>query len=96
MPNSLNSSSRMLLADDGTLFVISSDIYDAFQSMNEDTKRLRDWFKVNKLTLSISITDYILVTKANHLQQVGLILINLRFNFGTETNKEVSWNVSRL
>ena len=75
MPNSLNSSSHVLFVDDGTLFVTSSDIYDALQSMNEDTKLLCDWFKVKvKLALNISKTDYIIFTKANHLQHVGLIL----------------------
>src|SRR6218665_868254 len=50
----------MLFADDTSAFVIGLNYADLFQIMNEELSKLSGWFQVNKLSLNISKSNYII------------------------------------
>ena len=55
----------LLFADDTTLQISSSNIYELYNKANRELKIISEWFKANKLTLNISKTKYILFRKSN-------------------------------
>ena len=55
------SSSRLtpiMFADDTNLFISDSNIGNLFEKMNEELRKVANWFKANKLSLNISKTKY--------------------------------------
>ena len=50
----------MLFADDTSAFIIVLNYADLFQIMNEELSKLSGWFQVNKLSLNISKSNYII------------------------------------
>ena len=53
-----------MFADDPNLFISDSNIENLFETMNEDRRKwklkVETWFKISKLSLSISKTKYYL------------------------------------
>ena len=47
-----------MFADDTNLFISDSNIKNLFETMNEELRKVANWFKANKLSLSISKTNY--------------------------------------
>ena len=64
LPNSLSSSLPILFADDGGVFASSRDIKELCSTMNGEVKQICEWFKVNKLALNVTKTDYMLFSKS--------------------------------
>ncbi len=50
----------VLFADDTSAFIIGLNYADLFQIMNEELSKLSGWFQVNKLSLNISKSNYII------------------------------------
>lgn len=67
--NDLANSSKLLFillfADDTTLQLSSSNIYELYNIANKELSIVSEWFKANKLTLNISKTKYILFRRSN-------------------------------
>ena len=61
---SLSKLSPIMFADDPNLFISDSNIENLFETMNEDRRKwklkVETWFKISKLSLSISKTKYYL------------------------------------
>lgn len=72
LPNSLNSSTSILFADDTSLYKSSSNIRDVFTSINNDLKHLYDWFMVNRLSLNKSKSYYIIFNKKANKMPIDL------------------------
>ena len=47
-----------MFADDTNLFISDSNIENLFETMNEELRKVANWFKANKLSLNISKTKY--------------------------------------
>ena len=47
-----------MFADDTNLFISDSNIKNLFKTMNEELRKVADWFKANKPSLNISKTKY--------------------------------------
>ena len=45
-----------MFADDTNLFISDSNIENLFETMNEELRKVANWFKANKLSLNISKT----------------------------------------
>ena len=69
LPNALLNGNAILFADDTTLLNSSSDLKELFQEMNSDANELYEWFNVNKLSLNISKTHYIVFSKQTMKQE---------------------------
>src|SRR6218665_1192807 len=50
----------VLLADDTSSFIIGLNYVDLFQIMNEELSKLSMWFQVNKLSLNITKSNYMI------------------------------------
>ena len=50
----------VLFADDTNLFFSHKDVLHLFNTVNRELGKLSDWFKVNKLSLNVKKTNYIL------------------------------------
>ena len=49
-----------MFADDTNLFISDSNIENICQTMNEELRKVANWFKTNKFSLNISKTKYFL------------------------------------
>ena len=74
LPNALLNGKAILFADDTTLLKSASDLKELFQDMNSDANELYEWFNVNKLSLNISKTHYIVFCKQNISRENSLKL----------------------
>ena len=52
----------IIFADDTTIYTTGHDMQTLFNNMNEDLIQLSDWFKINKLSLNIGTTNYMIFT----------------------------------
>ena len=48
----------IMFADDTNLFISDSNTGNLFETMNEELRKVANWFKANKLSLNISKTKY--------------------------------------
>jgi hypothetical protein len=64
--------SLILFADDTNAFCSHKDIEILYKNVNNEMAKLIDWFKVNKLSLNVSKTNYILFTKSKKLKEIAL------------------------
>ena len=47
-----------MFTDDTNLFISDSNIENLFETMNEELRKVANWFKANKLSLNISKIKY--------------------------------------
>ena len=66
----------ILFADDTTIFYSSRDLNDLFNTMNNELSKLSEWLKVNKLSINIKKTHYIIFGS----RPVDPADVNLTFN----------------
>ena len=65
LPNSLESSTPILFADDTTVFYSSDNIDDISSIFESDLKLLLDWFVANKLSLNVAKTQFMVFSDKN-------------------------------
>ena len=63
LPNCLTHSKTILSADDTTVYLNSQNIPDMYIQINYDLESLSEWFRVNKLSLNIGNTNYVVFSK---------------------------------
>ena len=51
----------MLYTDDANLFLESTNLNEMLPLINEDLKAFSDWCTINRLTINISKTNYIIL-----------------------------------
>ena len=49
-----------MFADDTSIFISGSDLYMMEKTLNDEMKKVDTWLKVNKLSLNISKTHFML------------------------------------
>ena len=69
--------STILFADDSCMYFSHNDINSLFNIANEDLKNVENWLKLNRLTLNLNKSHYILFSRRKRtLQNIPLIKIN--------------------
>ena len=63
-----------MFADDSNLFISDSNIGNLFETMNEELRKVANWFKANKLSLNISKTKYSLFHSTRKRKDIPNIL----------------------
>ena len=63
-----------MFADDSNLFISDSNIGNLFETMNEELRKVANWFKANKLSLNISKTKYSLFHSTRKRKDIRNIL----------------------
>ena len=58
----------IIFADDTTLFLSSSDLFQLKQDLNKELKQLSQWFESNKLSINIKKTHYMLFSLNKNVQ----------------------------
>ena len=64
----------IMFADDTNLFISDSNIENLFETMNEELRKVANWFKANKLSLNISKTKYSLFHSTRKRKDIPNIL----------------------
>ena len=72
MPSLLQNAKPVIFADDTTLFVSARNVESAFGLLKQDVDRLMKWFTVNKLSLNLKKTNYMLFTTNSSIRQSSL------------------------
>ena len=80
--NDLNSSTRVLdpvlFADDRNLFCSENNIRTLLETANQERSQINDWFLVNKLSLNVEKTKYMLLHKLTDQENIPLKLPSLQ------------------
>ena len=63
-----------MFTDDTNLFISDSNIENLFEIMNEELRKVANWFKANKLSLNISKTKYSLFHSTRKRKDIPNIL----------------------
>ena len=64
----------IMFTDDTNLFISDSNIENLFETMNEELRKVANWFKANKLSLNISKTKYSLFHSTRKRKDIPNIL----------------------
>ena len=67
-----------MFTDDTNLFLSYQNINNLFKIYNEELKKIRDWFKANKLSLNKNKTKYTLFHKKSSKDDLPLKLQALK------------------
>ena len=70
LPNFLSSSERRMHSDDTHLTCAGNDIYSIQSSLNRDLLNISNWLTVNKLTLNMTKTEFILIASRQKLSNL--------------------------
>ena len=62
--NSLNCSDAIIHADDTSLYISDKNVKKTVEKSNKELTRVDDWLIVNKLTLIVSKTNFVLLRPA--------------------------------
>ena len=65
-----------MFADDTNLFKSGTDLVQIIKETNEELEDISLWLKVNKLSLNIKKTHYILFTT----KKIGSVTLNIRID----------------
>ena len=77
MPKCLKFCNSVIFADDTTIFVSGKNLKFLYRKLNEDLKRLSNWFNSNLLTLNAEKSNYILFrTKNKQIDYSGKVMID--------------------
>ena len=67
----------ILFADDTNIFHSHSKLPDLVSELNTELDKMYKWFCVNKLSLNIAKTNYILFGRYTHQQHIAIIINNV-------------------
>ena len=66
----------ILFADDTNVFITGKNILNLFTTMNEELSKLSEWMNVNKLSLNVKKTKYMIFSLKKPINHYGSILLN--------------------
>jgi len=90
----------ILFADDTNLFISGKNLTETVTKLNQELCKLSNWFKVNKLSLNVKKTNYIIFrNKSKKIEKIPEIIIdNCKINpvtsckfLGVIINENLSW-----
>ena len=61
LPNCLSTASPRMFADDTNVSLASSTLHELENVLNQELQNLNIWLKVNKLSLNIAKTEYMII-----------------------------------
>ena len=67
LPNCLSTASPRMFADDTNVSLASSTLHELENVLNQDLQNLNIWLKVNKLSLNIAKTEYMIIGSRQRL-----------------------------
>ncbi len=73
LPDALCKLKSILFADDSTVYYTSKSLDILTRTINNELAQLSDWFKANKLSLNIGKTNFVLIGKNQHADNVRII-----------------------
>ena len=76
--NALSDARVKLFADDTNLFIYSASTDLLYQNAQTCIAQLYQWFIVNKLTLNLSKTCYMIFPKAQNQDEVAIVVNNVK------------------
>ena len=88
----------IVFADDTNIFYLDNDPFKMVKVINEELKQLTMWFKVNKLSLNVTKSNYMIFSKTNqnvpNVKLNGIILekVNCTKFLGVLIDNNLSWN----
>ncbi len=60
----------MLFADDSTAYTLKQSNLSLSEEVNSDLQNLLEWFKVNKLPLNVTKTNFLVIGRNRHIDIV--------------------------
>jgi hypothetical protein len=90
----------ILFADDTTLFCSDKNINNLVTIINSELEKLCVWFALNKLSLNVSKTNYMLFSNCkNNIPNVGIFMKNCKIDrvhvtkfLGVQIDENLDWN----
>ena len=67
LPNCLSTASPRMFADDTSVSLASSTLHKLENVLNQELQNLNIWLKVNKLSLNIAKTEYMIIGSRQRL-----------------------------
>ena len=101
--NATNQYAIIMFADDANLFISDSNIESLFETMNEELRKLANWFNANNLSLNISKTKNSLFHSTRKRKDIPSILpplhidkVPVKIEFATKflgvyLDENISW-----
>ena len=71
LPNCLHFSQPRMYADDTSLTFASADVHDVNDCLNYDLNKVYTWLSVNKLTLNLTKTEFMLIASRQKLSNLS-------------------------
>ncbi len=88
----------ILFADDTNVFYTGKNIKDVSNTLNEELKHMNSWFKVNKLSLNVSKTNYMLFSGKRNYDDFNISIDGMRVDrvhvtkfLGVLVDENLSW-----
>ena len=89
----------ILFADDTNLFISGKNLTETVTTLNQELCKLSNWFKVNKLSLNVKKTNYIIFrNKSKKIGKIPEIVYNWKINsvtsskfLGVIINENLTW-----
>ena len=89
----------ILFADDTNLFCSGYDIIKLSEVVTKELNKLKDWFAVNKLSLNVNKTNYMIFSNKNCVLDVKIQISNIEITrvkvtkfLGVLIDEKLSWN----
>ena len=76
LPNISKHLKLFLFADDTNIYYVANDLKNLERNMNKELQKLYEWLRINRLTLNISKTNFIIFHAINKPKVPVTILIN--------------------
>jgi len=101
MPKCLKFSRAVMFADDTTIYVTGRNVRFLYRKINEDLKKITQWFKDNSLSLNIEKTSYILFKNMNnrsnfngniYIDGKAIQKVNQTKFLGVYIDEHLNWN----
>ena len=73
LPDYLKHCDITLYADDTVLFISDKSLHKVKSYMNSDLEKLNNWLKLNRLTLSISKSKFMIIGSSQRLNKIDSI-----------------------
>ena len=98
--NSLKMANITLFADDTCVYYAHKNIDTLINTLNSELTLLNDWFSVNKLTLNLSKSHYVIFSRRNYniagitqlrINNIPLSLVNSTLFLGIYLDRKLSW-----
>ena len=83
IPNSSNKLSFRIFADDTNIFTSSSNLKQLETTVNEELKKVKHWCNINKLSLNLEKTNYMIIKSPRKKEIINIFLRN---NDGTNNS----------